>query len=189
VATDAGLKRLREKYYSTPLLKRPLFIDEQSWTIFKAYVYEERSLRDMRDRARMPLSRVRRVLYQVDAQLELSQNGEGRPTPQSVIEELALSIRARNALHRLGCRTVDDVLQLDLSGPVPRVGGKTRMEVLVALQGAGFRHPALDRGPVAGVTSLARSLDRMQARIDVALRSVAKEVSVVQRQLQDWLKE
>ena len=65
------------------------------------------------------------------------------------------------------------------------------MEVLAALQAAGFRHPAFDRGPVEGVTSLARSLDRMQDRINTALRSVAKEVGMVrvQRQLQDWLKE
>ncbi len=91
----------------------------------------------------------------------------------------------RNALRRLGCRTVNDILQLDLSGTLPRVGGKSRMEVLVALQSAGFRHPSLDRDPLAGVTSLARSLER----INVALRSVAKEVSVVQRQLQVWLKE
>jgi hypothetical protein len=84
---------------------------------------------------------------------------------------------------------VDDVLRLNLAGSTPRVGEKTKMEVMAALQAAGFRHPALDRGPVEGVTSLARSLDRMQNRIDLALRSVAKEVSVVQRQLQHWLKE
>jgi len=188
VATGAGLKRLREKYCGSPVLERPSSIDEQSWTIFTAYVYEGRSLQAMRERGRMPLSRLRRVLYEVDAQLEPSHRINGI-TPQSVIEELALSIRARNALHRLGCRTVNDVLQLDLSGPVPRVGGKTRMEVLLALQGAGFRHPALDRGSVAGISSLAQSLERMQKRINAALRSVAKEVSMVQRQLQDWLKE
>ena len=184
MATDPGLKRLREKHYQTPSKKKPASIDEQSWTIFTRYVYEERSLRDMRDREGMSLRRLRQVLYEVDAQLERSPQIEGI-TLQSAIEEMALSNRVRNALRRLGCRTVNDILQLDLSGTLPRVGGKSRMEVLVALQSAGFRHPSLDRDPLAGVTSLARSLER----INVALRSVAKEVSVVQRQLQVWLKE
>ncbi len=110
-------------------------------------------------------------------------------TPQSAIEELALSIRARNALHRLGCRTVSDVLQVDLSAPVPRLGSKSRLEVLGALRNAGFRHPALDQRSVAAIAGLSRRLDRMQERIDAALRSVAKEVSGVQRELDEWSKE
>ncbi len=188
MATVPGLKRLREKHYQTSFLKRPSFIDEESWAIFTAYVHEGRSLRYMRERKGMSASRLRKVLYEVDAQLERSHGMDGIGL-QSAIEKLPLSNRARNALHRLGCRTVTDVLQLDLSRTLPRVGGKSRMEVLVALQSAGFRHPSLNRDPVLGATSLARSLERMQDRINVALRSVAKEVSVVQRQLQDWLKE
>jgi hypothetical protein len=136
----------------------------------------------------MSPSRLRKVLCEVDAQLERSHGIDGIGL-QSAIEKLDLSNRARNALHRLGCRTVNDVLQLDLSGTLPRVGGKSRMEVLVALQSAGFRHPSINRDAGAGVTSLARSLERIKERINVALRSVEKEVSVVQRQLQDWLKE
>lgn len=188
MATEAGLKRLRERYHGAPLQERPCFIDEQSWAIFTAYVYQGRSLRDLRNGAHIPLKRLRQVLYDVDRQLEPSHNGT-KITLHSRIEELALSIRAINALHRLGCRSVHDVLQLDMSGPVPRVGSKTRMEVLVALQRAGFRHPALHQGSTAGVAGLARSLDRMQERINAALRSVAKEVNLVQRHLQEWLKE
>ena len=190
--TEAGLKRLRDKYQGTPLRPRPFFIDERIWSIFKDYVSGERSVRDMRENGGVAPSQLRQILYQVDAQLDLPRGSElewNAITPQSPIEDLALSIRARNALHHLGCRKVDEVLRLNLSGSVPRVGGKTKMEVLLALQAAGFRHPAFDRGPPEGVTSLARSLDRMQERINVALRSVAKEVSVAQRQLQHWLKE
>lgn len=186
-STHTGLKRVREKYRGTPL-KRPAFLDEQSWTIFTAYVYEERSLRQMRDWARMPLSRLRQILHEVDEQLELSQSNQGA-APESAIEELGLSIRARNTLQRAGCRTVGDVLKLDLSKPVLRIGGKTRIEVLLALQVAGFRHPALALRTVSGVTHMNRSLERMQERINEALRSVAKEVSVVQRQLEGWMKE
>lgn len=188
MATDAGLRRLRGKYKGALPPERPVLIDEQSWAIFTNYVFERRSLRSMRNGGRTPLNRLRKILYEVDAQLELQQRISG-VTPQSSIEELALSIRARNALHRLGLRTVNDVLQLDMSGPVPRVGAKTRMEVLMALQSAGFRHPALNRGPMVGVTSFSRSLERMQERINMALRLVAKEVGAVQRQLQEWLKE
>jgi hypothetical protein len=188
VATEAGLRRLREKHHGAPLRERPSFIDEKSWAIFTAYVYEGRSLRDLQNGGRISLRRLRQVLHDVDGQLALPHIIDGL-TLHSPIEDLALSIRAINALHRLGCRSVHDVLQLDMSGPVPRVGSKTRTEVLVALQSAGFRHPALHRGSITGVASLARSLERMQERVNAALRSVAKEVSVVQRQLQDWLKE
>ena len=190
--TEASLKRLHAKYKGKPLRQRPFFIDEQNWAIFKDYISGERTLHATRESGAISPSRLRQILYQVDAQMDLPRRSElewTAVTTQSPIEDLALSIRARNALHHLGCQTVDDVLQLNLSGSVPRVGGKTKMEVLAALQAAGFRHPAFDRGPVEGVTSLARSLDRMQDRINVALRSVAREVSMVQRQLQDWLKE
>src|SRR5258708_6155941 len=134
----------------------------------------------MRDREGMSLRRLRQVLYEVDAQLESSPQIEGI-TLQSAIEEMALSNRVRNALRRLGCRTVNDILQLDLSGTLPRVGGKSRMEVLVALQSAGFRHPSLYRDPLAGVTSLTLSLERMHDRINVALRSVVQELKVCHR--------
>lgn len=185
---EAGLKRLRVKYNGAPRRERPFGIDERSWAIFTAYVYQEQSLQDLRKREQVSLQRLRQILYAVDAQLDL-RSSPGNITPQSALEDLGLSIRARNALHRLGCRSVNDLLQLDMSGVVARLGEKTRVEVLVALQSAGFRHPALDRGPMVGVSGLARRLDRMQERINVALRSVAKEVSVVQRQLQEWLKE
>lgn len=192
MSTEAGLKRLRDKYKGKALRQRPFFIDERNWSIFKDYITGQRTLQDIREGGGIAPTRLRQILYQVDAQLELPRKSElewNAITPQSPIEDLALSIRACNALHHLGCGTVDDVLRLNLAGSTPRVGEKTKMEVMSALQAAGFRHPALDRGPVEGVTSLARSLDRMQNRIDLALRSVAKEVSVVQRQLQHWLKE
>lgn len=188
MATEAGLRRLREKYKAAPLREKPLSIDDRNWAVFTAYVYKEQSLGDLRARERISLARLRQMLYKVDALLQLPPGMNGI-TPLSPIEDLALSVRARNALHRLGCRNIDDVLQLNMSRPVPRLGGKTRMEVLVALRTAGFRHPALDRDPMAGMPGLARRLDRMQERINGALRSVASEISVVQRQLQGWLKE
>ena len=191
MATEAGLRRLRQKHKGTPLRERPFFVDERSWAVFTAYVYEELTLPQIQQKRRISLRRMRQILRDVDAQLELPRRGGPEwndVTPQSPIEDLALSIRARNALHNLGCRSVYDVLRLDLSGSLPRVGGKTRVEVVAALQRAGFRHPALDRGAVPGITSVSRRLERMQERINLALRSVAKEVGVIQRQLQVWLK-
>ncbi len=191
MATDAALRRLRQKHKGAPLTERPFFVDERSWAVFAAYVYDELTLGQIQERRRISLRRIRQILREVDTRLELPRNG--RPewtdiTPQSPIEDLALSIRARNALHNLGCQSVHDVLGLDLSASLPRLGGKTRVEVLVALERAGFRHRALDRGAAAGITSVSRRLDRMQERINLALRSVAKEVGLVQRQLQVWLK-
>ena len=138
---DAGLKSMRDKYRGSPLGRRPFFIDERSWEIFKHYVSGERSLRELRVSGGIPASRLRQILYEVDAQLDLPRGSEqewNSVTPQSPIEDLALSIRARNALHNLGCRNVDDVLQLNLSGSVPRVGGKTKMEVLAACKPRDF---------------------------------------------------
>ena len=191
MATDAALRRLRQKHKGAPLRERPFFIDERSWAVFAAYVHEERTLAQIQESRRISLRRIRQILLDVDTRLELPRHG-GREwndiTPQSPIEDLALSIRASNALHNLGCQSVHDVLRLDLSASLPRLGGKTRVEVLVALERAGFRHPALDRGAAAGITRVSRRLDRMQERINLALRSVAKEVGLVQRQLQVWLK-
>jgi hypothetical protein len=191
VATEAALRRLRQKHKGAPAGEKPFFIDERSWAVFAAYVYEDLTLAQIQERMRISLRRMRQILLDVDARLELPRDGGSEwndITPQSPIEDLALSIRARNALHNLGCHSVHDILQLDLSASLPRLGGKTRVEVVVALQRAGFRHPALDRGAAAGITSVSRRLDRMQERIDLALRSVAKEVAAIQRQLQVWLK-
>ena len=104
MATDPGLRRLREKHYQTSFPKRPSFIDEESWAIFTAYVFEGRSLRSMREGKGMSPSRLRQILFEVDTQLERSHGMDGVGL-QSAIEKLELSNRARNALHRLGCRT------------------------------------------------------------------------------------
>ena len=189
--TEAGLKQLREKYASMPVRQRPFFIDERSWLIFRDYVRGEHSLSEMSEREGIGRARLRRILHQVDAQLNLPRGTEkewSAITLLSPLEDLALSLRARNALHHFGCRNVQDVLQLNLSTSIPRAGGKTKMEVLLALQAAGFRHPAFSQGSVEGLAGFARRLDRMQARINTALRAIAKEISLMQRQLQDQLK-
>ncbi len=78
---------------------------------------------------------------------------------------------------------MQDVLWLDLTGPSHRLGRVTRNEVLAALKSSGFRHPALDELPASDLSSMARSLERMQVRINEALRTVAREIGLVQERL------
>jgi len=99
------------------------------------------------------------------------------------IEELGLSVRARNALHASGCQTVGDTLRLDLNRNVRGLGRKTRDEIFSALERAGFRHPALEGEPLSEIRSLERSLARFQGRVNSALGAVAKEIHLLKERL------
>ena len=185
-----NLKGLRVRYAGKHPVPRPASIDDQSWTLFTAYVYEGRSLKEVGADTGMVLADIGRVLHSVDAEIMAELGGVPRGKPvvlESPIEDLVSSSRARNALRSLGCATVQDVLQLDLSGPVRRVGRKTRSEVLAALRSAGLRHPALDRRRESEFKTLDRSLDRMQTKISTALEAVAKEIAAVQKKLRKRL--
>jgi len=102
---------------------------------------------------------------------------------ESPIEDLALSSRARNALHSLGCTSLEDVLRLDLSGWVRGIGPKTKSEVLTALRSTGLQHPELDEPPDSEIRSLDRRLERMHGRINAALGAVAREIATVRKRL------
>jgi len=102
---------------------------------------------------------------------------------ESAVEDLGLSVRARNALRSLGCVTVDDILRLDLSSSARGLGGKTKDELFRKLERAGFRHPAMDEERVSEIRSVERSLERIQGRIDRALGAVAKEIQLVRQRL------
>ena len=102
---------------------------------------------------------------------------------ESAVEDLGLSVRTRNALRGIGCETVEDVLGLDLSASVRGLGRKTKDELLTALDGAGFRHPALEQQPASDIRVLERSLERMQGRVEAALGAVAKEIRLFRQKL------
>jgi Bacterial RNA polymerase, alpha chain C terminal domain len=102
---------------------------------------------------------------------------------ESAVEDLGLSVRTRNALRAIGCDTVEDVLELDLSASVRGLGRKTKDELLSALERAGFPHPALQDQPASEILDMERSLERMQARIETALGAVAKEVRILKQRL------
>ncbi|MBV8818040.1 MAG: hypothetical protein JO022_06760 [Acidobacteriaceae bacterium] len=91
-------------------------------------------------------------------------------------------MRARNSLHKAGCSCVRDILNLNLAGSIRRMGPATRSEVLAALKSSGFRHPSIDL-PVSDLVMVAQGLERAKTRIDVALRTVSKELSALQERL------
>jgi hypothetical protein len=153
--------------------------------VFTGYCYDGLSLNGIGVRAGLSPSRVSRVLYEVDSQLDAADRTVPGTRPvvlESPIEDLPLSSRARNAIHRLGCGTVKDVLQLDLSA-VRGIGRKTRGEVCAALRSSGLPQPELDERLDSEMRGLDNSLERMQGRIAAALEVVAKEIALVQRRL------
>ena len=102
---------------------------------------------------------------------------------ESSVEILVQSSRARNALRSLGCKTVRDVLRVDLLGPARGIGPKTRNEVLTALRNSGFRYAAAEERSDAEIRRLDRSLKRMNDRINAALGTVAREIALMQKSL------
>ena len=100
------------------------------------------------------------------------QNEGGLIGPDSALEELGLSMRTRNALRGIGCDTVEDVLELDLRTSVRGLGRKTKEELLVALERAGFQHPTLEDQPTSEIRVLERSLERMQGRLEGAVKEI-----------------
>src|ERR1035438_2555912 len=109
---DKGLKRLRAKYAGRQPASRLASIDPQRWEVFTGYCYEGLSLSGMGVRAGLSPSRISRMLYEVAALLEAARHTEGETKTvalASPIEDLPLSSRPRNAIHRLGSGTVKDV--------------------------------------------------------------------------------
>ena len=186
---ERGLKRIRAKYAGELPVPRPAFVDEQRWAVFVAYVHDGLSVRGIGARSGLSPYRVSDMLYEVDAQLGATRrdgpDGQ-RIVLDSPIEDLALSVRARNALHSLGCNNVQDVSELDLS-TVRGIGAKSRDELRAALRSGGFPHPELD-GPLdLEIRRFDHSLERMHGRVRVALEAVAKEISRLQKRLRKQL--
>jgi RNA polymerase alpha subunit len=182
---ERGLKRLRAKYARKQPILRPASIDEERWAVFTAYFHEGLSLNGIGVSEGLSPSRVSRILYEVDERLDAIRNAgqEGRPVAlESPIEDLALSSRARNAIHRLGCERVKDLLGLDLSA-VRGIGRKSRVEVRTALRNSGLPQPELDEDLDSEMRGLDSSLERMHGRIKATLEDVAREIALVQKRV------
>jgi len=163
---------------------KPPAIQERSWAIFTAYCYEGRSLDEIAGIYQLSPAQASRVVEEVGGQLgHVRRQESGLLGMESAIEELGLSARIRNALHAIGCNTIEDVLRLDPALPVRGFGAKSRKELLEALARAGLQHPALEEHPVSEIRLLERSLERIQGRVDRALGAIAKEIRMVKQRL------
>jgi hypothetical protein len=101
---------------------------------------------------------------------------------ESPLEELGLSVRARNALKAVGCNTIADVLMLDLERPVRGLGKLAREELLAKLESAGIEHPSAAR-PSQDIALLEHSLERLEQRIHSAFGALSKEVHAARHKL------
>ena len=182
---EANLEELRTKYAGKQFFPKPDTVDARRWAVFTAYCQGGLTPKEVAERAGLSVSRVSKVVREVDALLdsaELERPATPVVTPVSPIEELALSARARNALHSLGCDLVSDVVRLDLSTS-RGIGRKTRTEVLAALAAAGIRHTASEETENPEIRSIHRSLDRLHSRVSEALGAVTKEIAVLKKKL------
>ena len=110
-----------------------------------------------------------------------SQSAPSLPV-ESPLEELGLSVRARNALRSVGCDTIADVLRLDLAQPVRGLGKLAREELLSKLDRAGIPHPSEAR-PVNDIALLEHSLERIEHRIHSAFGALSKEIHAARHKL------
>ena len=174
----------RARYSGSTEIPDLFTIDERSWAIFLAYTQGYQTLDEVGRTYGLPAYRVRRIVRQVQAEIgRAAPRGDGALEVGSKIEDLGLPVRTRNALRAIGCRTIGDALRLDLSAPVRGLGAKSIDVLLERLRSEGFCHPGSDEPAVSEIRLLERSLERMQRRVDWALGSVAKEISVLRERL------
>ena len=159
-------------------------IDERSWEIFAAYCYKQRTFDQIAEDFHLSSNQVRRVVTEVDAQLgSIRDNSPKRVALESPVEDLGLSVRTLNALHSVGCHTVEDALHLNLSSSVRGLGRKTKSELITSLERAGYNHPSLEDQPRSEIRILEQSLERMQNRLERTVTLVAKEIRFVRERL------
>jgi DNA-directed RNA polymerase alpha subunit len=154
-------------------------VAESDWGIFTACIHEKRALTDVSRSLGLTPSNLREALARVEDQIE-----PRRVARDGALEALQLSVRAKNALHRLGCETVADVLRLDFNGSIRQLGSKTRSEILDRLDKAGFRMVLPEKPLPSEMRRIARGLDRVQARINSAYESVMREIRQLQGRLE-----
>jgi hypothetical protein len=159
-------------------------IDEQMWSIFIAYSQRNLTFHEIGREYGLPVNRVRRIVRRLET--EIGRKGPAASGPldfESAIEDLGLPVRTRNALRGIGCKTIADVMRLDLSAPLRGLGTKSKKMLLEKLGTEGFCHPRAKEPPVAEFRLLERSLERIQRRVDRAFGAVTKEISAVKQKL------
>jgi len=154
------------------------------WSIFIAYSQKHLSLDEIGREYGLPVNRVRRIVRQLEAEIgRMGPSATGALEVESAIEDLGLPVRTRNALRGIGCRTIGDIMRLDLSAPVRGLGAQSKKVLLEKLGIKGFCHPSAKQQPVSEIRLLERSLDRIQRRVDWVFGAVTKEISAVKQRL------
>jgi Bacterial RNA polymerase, alpha chain C terminal domain len=165
---------LRAKYRNTLFDERPGSVDEPSWDMFIAHVRDGRALSAIARETGLSRSKVSVIVARVGQDLDVpapTGTDSHGITLDSPIEDLMLSMRARNALRELGCDSVRSVLEKDFTKAVRRLGAVSRQEILSALAGRGFAPPATLQDPRdVHVTELSRSVTRLKEHIDESYR-------------------
>ena len=159
-------------------------IDEQMWSIFIAYSQRNLTFHEIGREYGLPVNRVRKIVRQLEAEIgRKGPDATGALDVESAIEDLGLPVRTRNALRSIGCKTIGDVIRLDLSAPLRGLGSKSKKVLLEKLSIEGFGHPGAKEPPVSQFRLLERSLERIQRRVDRAFGEVTREISAVKQKL------
>lgn len=173
------LTSLRKRYKEKASMDRPFFIDEGDWALFSAHVFGGRTLRELGQELGVSGTHLRGVITQVDRILQLPRSSDSQwrdLTPESPIEDLILSMRSRNTLRELGCRTVEDLLRPDFNRHWPRLGRVTRQEILSALSRHGLGPAPAD--PVSHeITQLAHRLNQLRERVETSFQQWRDQIN------------
>jgi hypothetical protein len=181
----AGHRHMPSTRYSGSKQVPDLFtIDDRSWEIFVAYTQRHLTLDELGRTYGLPAHQVRRIVRQVESEVGRTGPQEHGPLEmESAVEDLGLPVRTLNVLRASGCKTIGDVLRLDLSAPVRGFGARSKKMLVEKLSSEGFSHPAAEEQPVSEIRWLERRLERIQRRVDLALGAVTKEISAAKRRL------
>jgi Bacterial RNA polymerase, alpha chain C terminal domain len=178
---------LRVKYSGALNGDRPHLVDESDWRLFLAHVRDGRSLQEISRESGLSAFKVGAIISQIDRDLDIPESSPGNRnamTADSPIENLALSMRARNALHEIGCVTAGDVLEKDFTRAVRRFGPVTRREITAVLREHGFAvPPALMDGSTSRIFELRRDLARLRDSIEDTTRRLRNHIERLEHRL------
>jgi hypothetical protein len=181
------ISSIRAKYQNNGIGERPFFIDERSWGMFVAHVRDGKSFRDIGVVVGLSPYRVSQIVARVDYDLETPRPAGPNAralTIDSPVGDLMLSMRARNALGELGCRTVRDLLEHDFTRGVRRLGPVTRAEIVSTLAEHGFAAPpGLHEPDEAGIAELSRHVARLRERIEMSLSQWSEQVRTLEEKI------
>lgn len=170
---------LRTKYQNTKLDElRTSSLDEIRWRVFLAYVRDAHSLRHISMETGLPVFKLSLIISEVDRALSAARDPERtrRLDLDAPIEDLMLSMRARNTLRELGCDTVRSVIERDFSKAVRRFGPVTRQEVVSALAESGFTPPLSLTSRQLTVSELGWHVSKLRQKIELSYRCWLDEV-------------